>query len=254
MRVLIVDDEPLVRVGVRHACARHADIEVVGEAGDGVAALEQIAALAPDALFLDVQMPGLTGVEVLAALPPAQRPAVVFVTAYDEHAVRAFELNALDYLLKPFDDARFDAAVQRLRERLDGERESAVADRLDAVVRELRGGAWADRVLATIGSRVFVIPTADISWLEAADNYVRVHAGERSGLLRETLASLEQRLDPARFLRVHRSAIVNLERISELRPRTNGDYEVRLSDGSSCIASRTRSAELLTRLRGPGGR
>jgi two-component system LytT family response regulator len=247
MRVLIADDEPLVRDAVRDALAAEPDVEIVGECGDGEAALRLATELRPDVLFLDVQMPGLTGLDVAERLDPALGAAVILVTAYDHYAVRAFELASADYVLKPFEPARVRAALARVRER----RGSNVAE-LRALLAELRAGppSYLARFVASLAGRLRVIPVEDVIWIEAADNYVQVHTAAGSALVRETMKTLEARLDPARFVRVHRSAIVAIGRVRELRPLDSGDYKVVLDGGHATTMSRTYRDEVLRRIHG----
>lgn len=244
IRVVVADDEPLARERIRTLLAAHPDVELVAECGDGEDAIQAVAARRPDLLFLDVQMPELDGFGVLAAFPPDERPHVVFVTAYDEHAVRAFEVNAIDYLLKPVEPRRFEAALARVRTRLAG----PSADRdtvLEAVLNELRRGrGYASRLVVRDGSRVSFVRVEDIDWIDAAGNYVKLHVAGNVHLLREPLKTLETRLDPDRFLRVHRSAIVNLERIASVEPYFHGEYTLTLRDGTRITSSRTHSARL----------
>jgi two-component system LytT family response regulator len=247
MRILVADDEPLVRAAVRDALAAEPDVEIVGECGDGEAALRLATELRPDVLFLDVQMPGLTGLDVAERLDPSLGAAVVFVTAYDHYAVRAFELASADYVLKPFEPARVRAALARVRER----RGSTVAE-LRALLAELRAGppSYLARFVASLAGRLRVIPVEDVIWIEAADNYVQVHTAAGSALVRETMKTLEARLDPARFVRVHRSAIVAIGRVRELRPLDSGDYKVVLDGGHATTMSRTYRDEVLRRIHG----
>jgi two-component system, LytTR family, response regulator len=249
IRVVIADDEPLARERIRTLLAPHRDLELIAECGDGEATVRVLAAERPDLLFLDVQMPELDGFGVVQAFPPDQLPRVVFVTAYDEHAVRAFEVNAVDYLLKPVEPKRFEAALARVRERLAQPR----SDRdpaLEAVLTELRRArGHATRLVVRDGSRVSFVRTEEIDWIDAAGNYARLHVGGATHLLREPLKVLEARLDPERFLRVHRSAIVNLERLTSVEPYFHGEYVLTLRDGTRLTSSRTHSARLRTLLR-----
>jgi two-component system LytT family response regulator len=219
VRTLIVDDEPFARERVRRLLSGDADVDVVGECGDGFAAVERIEALRPDLVFLDVVMPGRDGFKVLEELsgPP---PAVVFLTAHDRYAVRAFDARALDYLLKPFDEERFAVALGRAK--------AALA----APPRPLR------RLVVKEGGRLVFVKTADVSHLAAEGNYARVHAGGRSFLVREPLTALEALLDPASFVRIHRSTVVNLERVRALEPMFNGQFTVVLDDGTRLTLSR----------------
>jgi two-component system LytT family response regulator len=247
--VLLVDDEPLVRQGLRDFLEDEPDVAVVGECGSGIAALETIARERVDLVFLDIQMPELDGVGVAAALAEQEGPAVVFVTAYSEHALRAFEVNAVDYVLKPFDRERFRAALGRARARLAAGERSALSQRLSAVLAELqRSRGHAQRILVRSDGRIRLVPVGEVDWIEAADNYVRVHAGADRHLVRETMAAMEARLDPARFARIHRSAIVNLACIRELQPTFNGEYAVLLHTGAKLTLSRGYRDSLRSRL------
>jgi len=244
LRVVVADDEPPARRRVRALLEREPGVEVVGEARDGGEAVAVVDELRPDLLFLDVQMPVATGFEVLAAIP-GRPPATIFVTAYDQYALRAFEVHALDYLLKPFDAERFRLTLARARERLG--HAPAVGDpRLLALLAELQPRrAFVER-FAVRGSdgRIRFVCADEIDWVEAEANYARLHAGGRSHLLRETMTALEEKLDPARFLRIHRSTIVRLDRIQELEPLFQGEYLVRLRDGTRLTSGRTYRARL----------
>lgn len=254
MRVVIADDEPLARERIESLLAGRAGVEVVGTAGDGRSAVEAVRTHRPDLLFLDVQMPELDGFGVLRELGAEAPPAVVFCTAYDQFALRAFEVHALDYLLKPFDEERFTAALGRARAQLAqrgaGEDLNARLAALLAAARPAAAEAKADRLAVKTDGRVLLVKFADIDWVEAADNYVNLHVGRDSHLMRETMNSLEQRLDPERFVRISRSTIVNLDRIRELQPMFHGDYSVILRDGTKLALSRNyreRLAHLLGR-------
>jgi two-component system, LytTR family, response regulator len=239
IRTLIVDDEPLARRGLRAHLAGAADVEVVAECGDGREAVRLIRELEPDLVFLDVQMPELDGFGVLREAAPARLPSVIFVTAYDQYALRAFEVHALDYLLKPFDAERFAEALARARAQIEREGLSEISLRLQSLIDGLRANQkYAERVVVKTAGRIFFLGVEEIDWVEAADNYVRVHAGRDSHLLRETMNSLEKRLDPALFLRVHRSAIVNVRRIKELHTLFRGEYEIILQDGTRLSTGR----------------
>lgn len=249
LRVLLVDDEPLVRQGIRDFLEGEPDLAVVGECGNGIEALETIARERVDLIFLDIQMPELDGVGVAAALAEQDGPAVVFVTAYSEHALRAFEVNAVDYVLKPFDRERFRAALNRARARLAAGERGALSERLAAVLAELqRSRGYTQRILVRSDGRIRVVSVGEVDWIEAADNYVRVHAGAQRHLVRETMATMEARLDPARFARIHRSTIVNLARIRELQPTFNGEYTVLLHTGAKLTLSRGYRDALRSRL------
>lgn len=239
IRVLVVDDEPIARRGILRQLRGEADLEVVGECGDGAAAIDAITRLAPDLVFLDIQMPEVGGFDVVEAIGVARMPAVVFVTAYDEHALRAFDVHALDYVLKPIDRHRFRTAVERARRRLalaPGELDRRIAAALAELGRPAHD--YAKRLAIKGDGRVILVAVDLVDRLEAAGNYVEVHSGARHHLLRETMASLEARLDPARFVRVSRSSIVNADRVRELQPMFNGDFVVVLHDGARVAGSR----------------
>src|SRR5580658_2762458 len=256
IRVLVADDEPLARRGVRQLLAPHADMTVVGEGRNGPETLRALEALAPDLLFLDVQMPEMDGFEVLRARGADRMPAVVFVTAHDQFAVRAFEAHALDYLVKPINIERFEAALRRVRERLRLMEAADLATRLTALLateRAQREKKGVERLVVSTGAGELVIPVAEIDWIGADDYYARLHIGTKSHLLRESLTSLEARLDPSRFVRVHRWAIVQLDRVRELRFSLHGGEAV-LRDGSRIPVSRRKRARLNDLLRHSKGR
>jgi two-component system LytT family response regulator len=239
LRVVVVDDEPLVRLGLRRTLNSLPGVVLVADCRHGLEALKVIRAERPDLLLLDIQMPGLTGFDVVMALDEAERPAIIFVTAFDEFAVKAFEVQAVDYLLKPFDDQRVARAVERARERLRADRAAAGTAGLEGLVGLVnRQSPHLERLLVKDGGRTEVIAVDEVEWFEAADNYVRVHLGRRREVVRETLGGLANRLDPARFCRVHRSAIVNLRRIRELKVLQSGDAEVVLQGGATVSVSR----------------
>ncbi len=242
MRVVLADDEPLARERLRTLLAARTDCILAGESADGADAVAVIAAERPDLVLLDVQMPELDGFEVLEALPPDLRPAIVFVTAYDEYAVRAFDVSAVDYLLKPVEPARFTAALDRAAARRGPTAAGPDFSALLAEVRALRGPAR--RFVVRDGHRIRFIATDDVDWIDAAGNYVRLHVAGHSHLLRETMKSVEARLDPERFVRVHRSAIVNLERVVSMEPYFHGEYVLTLRDGTRLNSSRSQGARL----------
>jgi two-component system LytT family response regulator len=251
IRVLVADDEPLARRGVRQLLAPHAEMTVVGESRNGPETLRALDALAPDLLFLDVQMPEMDGFEVLRAHGARQMGAVVFVTAHDRFAVRAFEAHAIDYLVKPLNVERFEAALQRVRERLhmmDAVDRAARLTALLAAERAQREKIGVERLVVRTAASDLVIPVAEIDWIGADDYYACLHVGAKDHLLRETLTSLEARLDVRRFARVHRSAIVQLDRVRELRTTLRGD-EVVLRNGSCVPVSRRKRAMLEDLLR-----
>jgi two-component system LytT family response regulator len=245
IRVLLVDDEPLARQRLRALLEAEPDLEIAGECADGGQAVEAIRTHRPDLIFLDVRMPELDGFGVLEALAEEPRPAVIFVTAYDRFALKAFEVNALDYLLKPFDRERFRKALARAREQIGRAQGDEVGQQLRALLEDARGGRkYLDRVVIKSSARVFFLRVEEIDWIEAAGNYLKLHAGREEHLLRETMSNLEARLDPARFLRIHRSTIVNVERIQELQPWFHGDYLVLLRDGTRLTLSRSYRQKL----------
>jgi two-component system, LytTR family, response regulator len=244
LRTLVVDDESLARGTIRRLLAGDPEIEIVGECAGGAEAARRIRDAAPDILFLDVQMPEVDGFEVLRRARPAEVPAVVFVTAHDAYAIRAFEAEALDYILKPFDDERFHRTVERAKARVREYRVNRLARRmaeaLDSRTEPGPAAGYVERLAIRREGGVFFVRVDDVDWIEAADYCVRVHTAGRFHLLREPLGDLESRLDPRRFFRVHRSAIVNLARIKELQPHFHGDGIVVLHDGSRLRVSRGR--------------
>lgn len=250
LRALIVDDERLARQKLRRLLTEEPDVEVVGDYGSGTEAVEAIRAERPDLVFLDVQMPGLDGFGVLREVGPGRAGRVVFVTAHDEHAVRAFEVEALDYLLKPFDRARFRQALDRARRERRQGLEEKLAALLERVERVERPAERLERILVGSGGRMTFLKLREVDWIEAADNYVRLHAGREAHLVRETLRRLEPRLDPHLFLRIHRSAIVNLESVAEVRSLFHGDYDVLLRNGTALPVGRTYRDRLLQRMDG----
>lgn len=239
IRTVIVDDEPLARRGIRAQLEEENDVEVIAECGDGREAVARIRELEPDLVFLDVQMPELDGFGVVEALGARRLPALIFVTAYDRYALRAFEVHALDYLLKPFDPERFVKALGRARAQIERRSISDLSNRLQSLIDDLKTNQkYAERLVVKSAGRIFFLGVEEIDWIEAADNYVRLHAGRDAHLLRETMNSLEGRLDPAQFLRIHRSTILNVRRIKELHPLFRGEYEVVLRDGTRLASGR----------------
>ena len=244
---LIVDDEPLSRDLVRHMLATHPDIRIVAECADGEKALAAIKRHAPQLVFLDVKMPRLDGVALLQRLPSANRPLIVFLTAHDTYALRAFEAHALDYLLKPFDQERFDQTVARARQRLEqlasaqlGQSVKRFLADSTAPANEVRPTkAFAERIVVRDSGRVYFVGVPEIHWLEASGNYVALHlASGKTHLVHETMAAMEAKLDPARFVRIHRSTMVSVDRIRELQPHFNGEYVVLLKDDTRLKLSR----------------
>jgi two-component system LytT family response regulator len=243
VRVLIVDDEKLARRGVSLRLSRFENIDIVGECGDGAAAVEKILELAPDLVFLDVHMPGMGGFEVLRALPRGQMPAVIFLTAYEQHALRAFEIHALDYLLKPVDDERFAAAVERAQQRVESATKLRAAERVLKML-DMDAPKYPQRLVVRLGTRLQIVPADEIEWIATAGDYVELHVRGRAHLLRESMGSLEQRLDPSKFMRIHRSRMVRAGSIVELAVIDNREYRIRLSDGSEHRSSRTYADQL----------
>ncbi len=243
MRVLIVDDEPPARRGVVLRLRKFRDVEIAGECGDGASAVKKILQLAPDVVFLDIQMPGMDGFEVLRAVPPEQLPGVIFLTAFEQHALRAFEFHALDYLLKPVSDERFEAAIGRARKLMDRRTRMAMAERVLQMLGQTPE-KYASRFTVQTGARIQIVQAEDVGWIAAAGDYVELHVAGRSYLMRETMASLEQRLDPAKFLRIHRSRIVQSQCIVELKSIENREFALKLIDGSQHRSSRTYADRL----------
>lgn len=243
IRVLIVDDEELGRRGIRARLVRERDIEIVNECCTGLEAVASIEAHAPDLVFLDVEMPEFSGFDVVDAIDSRKMPRFVFVTAHDRFAVRAFDVHALDYVLKPIDDERFAQTLGRVRNAIsrdiDATLESRVRAAIDATHR--RGNpesAYARRIAVRNSGRVLLVAVEEIDWVEAAGDYVTLHAGKREHLIRETMSAIEARLDPERFVRIHRSAIVRIDRVAELRATESGDYVVALRTGRELKLSR----------------
>ena len=250
LRTLVVDDERLPReriVGLVHA---HADLELAGEADHGAAALDAIVELRPDLVFLDIQMPELDGFQVIGALDDDVLPAIVFVTAFDEYAIRAFEVGAIDYLLKPVTAERFAAAVGRVLTRKEGH-DTSLGNSLRALV------SWAaesrpaptTRFVARRGSKHYFVRVGDVDWIEAVGNYVRLQTGDKSHLIRDTMKAVEAKLDPAEFVRVHRSVIVAVERLQSIESREHGEYLVTMRSGTRFVSSRGYSERVRALIR-----
>ncbi len=257
IRTLIVDDEPLARAGLALLLERDPDVELVGQCGDGAAAIQSIRRDRPELVFLDVQMPKRDGFEVLADLSPAERPTVVFVTAYDQYAIRAFEACAIDYLLKPFSDARFQQALARAKAALTAARAADIGAKVEALlthVRTLTGTPaaaapapapeYADRIVVKSSGDLHFVKASDVLWLEAQGDFVKVQTVEQPQLVRETLQSMERKLDGSRFIRIHRSFVVNVEHIKRVAPALYGDHTVFMSDGSKLRLSRSYRHQL----------
>jgi two-component system LytT family response regulator len=251
MRVLVVDDEPLARDKIRGMVSDDPEVRIVGECANGAEAIEAIQNLKPDLVLLDVQMPEVGGFAVLDALKDQQLPPVIFITAYDHYAVRAFEVHALDYLLKPFDRERFRTAIERAKRHFRRENSSGngIDARLLALLEQIRETPrYHERLVVKSAGRVFFLNTGEIDWIEAEGNYVNIHTGKKAYLLRETITGLEAQLDPREFVRIHRSAIVNISRIKELQPWSHGEYHVILHDGTRLTLSRSYRDKLQSAL------
>jgi two-component system LytT family response regulator len=256
-QVLVVDDEPLARSGITTLVAKDPELEVAGECSNGRTAVEAILELQPDLVLLDIQMPEMDGFEVLRAVGTERMPPVVFVTAYDQFAVRAFEVNALDYLLKPFDDERFAHAIERAKRSIRAADVGTLSKRLLRLLESAERTNTTGPTVATYGSgnhmvrlvvrdagRVFFVRTDEIDWIQAASYYVKLHVQSKVHLFRETMSSLESRLDPTAFFRVSRSAIVNLDCIREIQPYSRGTQMVILNDGTRIKLSKSRKEGL----------
>jgi two-component system LytT family response regulator len=249
IKVLLADDEPLARERLASLLTAEPDVELVAQARDGDEAVMGVHDYSPDLVFLDVQMPQMNGFDVIEAVGTDKMPPVVFVTAYDQHALKAFQVRALDYLLKPFDRERFSEALQRARHQISRDETGDLGRRLLALVKDLRRDQpRSDRLVVKSGGRLFFLRADEIDWVEAAGNYVRLHVGAASHLLRETMTAIEGRLDPEKFFRIHRSRIVNMERIQELQPWLNGEYAVLLRTGTRLTLSRGCREKLQDRL------
>ena len=249
LRIIIVDDEPLARDNLRLALADIGGLEIVAECADGDAAIAAIRELRPHLVFLDIQMPGRDGFDVIQEIGVANMPEVVFVTAFDENALQAFEVQALDYLLKPIDDDRLREAVRRARDTIGGNA-GAQTGQLTELLSDIRGGRsggepWLSRFMIREGERAIPLKVSEVDWIEADGNYVNLHTARDAYRLRVTLRTLAERLDPAHFARVHRSAIVNLDRVKEVQPWFGGDYVAILLSGKQVRVSRTHAQRVL---------
>jgi len=246
IRTVIVDDEELARDRIQALLEQQPDVEIVGVCTDGPSAVETIDRTQPDLVFLDVQMPGMNGFEVVDNLERTKLPAVVFVTAHDAHALKAFEIHALDFLLKPFDQTRFEKALERARGQLTQSKGTTILDsRLVSLLEELHEERkYSERLIVKSSGRVFFVRTEEIDWVEASGNYVKIHTKSDAHLLRESMKNMEAKLDPKTFVRIHRSAIVNIDHIKELEPWFHGEYIVIMRDGTRLTASRVFSDRL----------
>ena len=251
-RVVIADDEPLARERLKMLLTGQTDLQLVAECQDGTSAIDAIRRLQPDLVFLDVQMPGATGFQVVESIGADRMPLVVFVTAFDKYALRAFDVHALDYLLKPFDKERFQQALERARQHLERPSNGDLQRRLLELVQDLKPAApRLERFVIKSGGRVFFVRTDEIDWIEAAGNYVKLHVGNDTHLFRETMNALEAQLPAETFYRIHRSHIVNIERVKELQPWFNGEYVVFLRNGTRLTLSRGYREKLQERIGRP---
>ena len=256
VRILIVDDEPLARRRIEDLLAKEEDVEIVGAAAGGVEAVELIGRLTPDLVFLDVQMPGMSGLQVVDEIGAEKMPATIFVTAFDRFALKAFDVAAVDYLVKPFDDERFRQAFRRARRTIELREVGKMTKRLAALLKEEGTGSaptttskkYLERISVESRGQVRVVPVAKVDYITASGPYAELHVGDRTFAIRERMQTLEERLDPAVFIRVHRSAIVRLDRIDALLRSSGGDYAVRLKDGTELPVSRARRDDLEQRL------
>ena len=230
LRLLLVDDEPLIRKGLRHALSSVPDVEVVGECGSGDEAIQAISNSRPDLVLLDIQMPDCSGLDVVREVGLANMPPVIFITAYDDYAVSAFEVNAVDYILKPFEEARLRESMERARNRISQESQAVLSQKLERLL-DSQKRKWSDRLVVRSGERYEFVPVESIDWIEAANNYVLLHCGSKQHLLGETMTSLEGRLDPAKFARIHRGRMVNVRKIVALHPLFSGTYALELQSG-----------------------
>lgn len=239
VRVLIVDDEPLARERLSHLLKSQSGFQIVGTSRNGSEAVKDVLKLRPDLMFLDVEMPGMNGFEVMATLQGSHIPAVVFVTAFDQYAMAAFDVHAIDYLLKPYSEDRFESALKKAVREVSRRRKQPVDSSLDELLGSLRSdGRVEERILIRTPTRVSIVKVADIDWVESAGNYVKLHAGKEVHMQRETMKAMEQRLGQGEFARIHRSTIVRVSRVEELKPLASGDYELRMKDGTKLALSR----------------
>lgn len=255
IKTLIIDDEPLARRNLRLLLEKDPQIEILEECRNGREAVKAIHTLSPDLIFLDIQMPEMDGFDVLARVGPERIQAIIFVTAFDQYALKAFDVHALDYLLKPFDDERFFHALERAKSQIEAREIDRLSKRLLALLEQREGERnsskqdYLTRLMIKISGRVVLLKVEEIDFIEADGNYAKLHVGRKAHLLRERMHDLETRLDPAKFVRIHRSVIVNLDRIKEMHPHFNGDYVVVLEDGRQLKLSRSRRENLEDRLK-----
>jgi len=252
IRALIADDEALARKFIRRMLKDNHDVEIVGECSNGKDAIAMIRKQNPDVVFLDVQMPEMDGFAVLESIGVDQLPEIIFTTAYEEYAIRAFELHALDYLLKPFDQARFKDAIQHAKERFRSRRQKDGRLQMSALLESIKNKPqYLERLVIKTGGRITFLSTDEINWIEADDKYVHLHTGKVSPMVRQTLNAMEAQLDPRKFSRIHRSAIVNVERIKELQPLFSGEHSILLEDGTKLTLSRSYKDKLFELLGKP---
>jgi two-component system LytT family response regulator len=254
IRALIADDEKFARDGIVMLISKLSDVEVIATCCNGEEAINAINDFRPDLVFLDVQMPGMSGLDVIRTLPPAQMPLTIFVTAYDKHALQAFEVNAIDYLLKPFTDERFYAAIERAKNLLRttdakdrDEKLSTLLDYMSSHESRVQM-PYLKKIMITEGGRIIFLSIEEIQWIEASDYYVMLHLSDKKHLIRETMATLESKLDPDQFVRIHRSSIVNINLIKELQPYGKEDYQVIMRDGRKLKMGRNWFKKLEQRL------
>jgi len=254
---IIIDDEPLARRNLRVLLEHDPQIEIVDECRNGHEAVKAINAHSPDLIFLDIQMPEMDGFDVLARVGPEHIQAIIFVTAFDRYALKAFEVHALDYLLKPFDDDRFRRALERAKSQIAAREIDKLSQRLLALLEDRKSDrkssseqqTYLTRLMIKAANRMMLLKVNEIDFIEADGNYAKLHLGRKTHLLREKMSELEGRLDPAKFVRIHRSVIVNIDRIKEMQPHFNGDYIIVLDDGRQLRLSRSRREQLEARLK-----
>ena len=252
IRALIADDEALARKFIRRMLKDDHDVEIVGECSNGKEAVAMIRKHNPDVVFLDVQMPEMDGFAVLESVGIERLPEIIFATAYEQYAIRAFELHALDYLLKPFDQARFKDAIKHAKARFRSERQNEGRMQINALLESIKNKPqYLDRLVIKAGGRITFLSTDEINWIEADDKYVHLHTGKTSPMVRQTLSAMETQLDPRKFRRIHRSAIVNVERIKELQPLFSGEHSILLEDGTKLTLSRNHKDKLFELLGKP---
>jgi two-component system LytT family response regulator len=252
IRAVIADDEALARKFIRRMLKDDSDVEIVGECGNGKETVAMIRKQNPDLVFLDVQMPEMDGFAVLESIGVERLPEIIFATAYEQYAIRAFELHALDYLLKPFDQARFKDAIRHAKERFRSERQNEGRMQISALLESIKNKSqYLDRLMIKASGRITFLSTDEINWIEADDKYVHLHTGKISPMVRQTLSAMETQLDPRKFRRIHRCAIVNVERIKELQPLFSGEHSILLQDGTKLTLSRNYKDKLFQLLGKP---